>query len=581
MFELHEKQATDGSGTAVTMQYIDARRMTGPNLFWNRPGAILDVSCTADEADLLVPFCESRLRDMLLAVGWGGEAIRHIRLAGGLSVAFTAPIDALYAATAIHEWVWACCDAKFNGAEDVDFEPSVLQIKDAIAAEANTRLIELSRTASRKGVSLLWDDDEVSIGHGSGSQTWPVQELPGTGELEWNRYHDIPVGIVTGTNGKTTTVRIARHVLRTARRNVGLSCTDWVSVNDRIIDRDDWSGPGGARLVLRQPDVDVAILETARGGLLRRGLGVNHADAALITNIAEDHLGDFGSQNLQELLNIKWIVSRAVETGGCLILNADDQRLVEKASDFSGRIVWFSLDEKNPVIDNHLNDGGSAYLQSSGQLLRVSNSQRDTICAVTDIPLTLDGAALHNVANCLGAAALTAELGMTTEQIRAGLCSMQQDANPGRSNVYSVAGYKVLVDFAHNPQAMQALFAMAQALPARRRALCFGQAGDRTDQQIRDLARSAWSIGIDLAIVSELREYARGREPGEVFEIIRNELIDCGAEPRQILHYETESESFDAGLDWAERGDLVVLLDLGRNSNIAGKIRARSEVISK
>ena len=150
---------------------------------------------------------------------------------------------------------------------------------------------------------------------------------------------------------------------------------------------------------------------------------------------------------------------------------------------------------------------------------------------------------------------------------------MSQDANPGRSNLYTVGGYQVLVDFAHNPQAMQALFAMARAVPAQRRALCFGQAGDRTDEQIRALAQSAWSIGLDLAIVSELEHYRRGREPGEVFDIIRDELLNCGAEESQVRHFEKEADSFDAALDWAKPGDLVVILDLGRVSNIQEKLR--------
>ncbi len=193
--------------------------------------------------------------------------------------------------------------------------------------EANLDLMALIADAKQHGKTLLWDDDEVSIGLGSGSETWAVRETPD--DLDWDKFHDVPIGLVTGTNGKTTSVRLATHIARAAGKNVGLSSTDWIAVNDRVIDRGDWSGPGGARAVLREQDVDIAILESARGGLLRRGLGVDRADAALITNIAEDHLGDFGSQNLAELLDIKWIVSRAVRKSGPLILNADDALLRE------------------------------------------------------------------------------------------------------------------------------------------------------------------------------------------------------------------------------------------------------------
>ncbi len=554
------------------MEFLEARRLTGPNVLWDKESAILDVSCSAAEADRLIPYCENQVRLMLDAVGWQDESITHARLAGGVSIAFSAPIDALYCASAIAEWAWACCDAEFNGAPAPDFATTVTEITNAIAAEINPPLLALEQAAITKNVSFLWDDDEVSVGLGSGSETWPFHELPAPDEVDWSSKHDIPVGIVTGTNGKTTTVRIVKHILQSAGKNVGLSCTDWISVNDRIIDRDDWSGPGGARMVLRQKDVDVAILETARGGLLRRGLGIDTANAALITNIAEDHLGDFGSQSLDELLNIKWVVSHAVAATGHLILNADDELLVKKSGEFSGSIIWFSLSDNNPVVRAHVETGGVGFVYSGEDLVRLEGSQREVICAARDIPITLDAAAAHNIANSLGAAALAEQLGMSLAEISAGLITMSQDANPGRSNLYSANGFKVLVDFAHNPEAMQALFSMASAIPARRTTLCFAQAGDRTDKQIKELARSAWSIGLDIANIAELENYARGRAPGEVFEIIRDELLSCGALEEQIRHFQTEGESFDAALEWAEEGDLVVILDLGRDSDVQEKL---------
>ncbi len=555
------------------MEYLDVRRLTGPNVLWDKAGSILDVSCTSAEADRLIPFCESNIRLILDAVDWGRESVCHIRQAGGVSIALSGPIDALYAASAINEWAWACCDTEFNGAATVDFAETVAEIKDAIAAEVNPPLLVLEQAAMVHGVSFLWDDDEVSAGLGTGSRTWPFRELPDPAEIDWSAIHDVPAGIVTGTNGKTTTARIAKHILQTAGKTVGLSCTDWASVNDRIIDRDDWSGPGGARMVLRQTDVEVAILETARGGLLRRGLGVNKANAALITNIAEDHLGDFGSQSLGELLNIKWIVSHAV-AASVLILNADDKLLLGKSPEFTGTIVWFSLDENNPVIRKHTENGGLAFVYEDNNLVRIEGGVRELICGAGEVPITLAGAARHNIANALGAAALTEQLGVSLTDIRNGLTTMSQDANPGRSNVYEVNGFQVLVDFAHNPEAMQALFTMARAIPAKRTVLCFGQAGDRTDEQIRELARSAWSIGLELACIAELEKYRRGREEGEVFTIIRDELLRCGAREEQIRHFGTENESFDAALAWAEAGDLVVMLDLGRDSDIQSKLKS-------
>jgi hypothetical protein len=308
------------------MRFLDARRLTGPSILFDRHGAILDVACTTAEAERLIPVWEKHVNRMLAEIGWADNEFASVILKGGVSMAFTAPVDALYAASAINEWAWAACDHELQGADEPDFAEVVEATRAAVAEEANPELLQLEGLAAERGVTFLWDDDEVSLGLGCYSETWPVRELPDPDALDWSSFKDIPTGLVTGTNGKTTTVRLAAHILRASGHSDGMSSTDYIAVKGEAIDRDDWSGPGGARNVLRQKSVDAAILETARGGLLRRGLGVYEADAAVITNIGRDHLGDFGSRSRAELMDIKWIVSRAVRDNGTLILNADDWR---------------------------------------------------------------------------------------------------------------------------------------------------------------------------------------------------------------------------------------------------------------
>jgi UDP-N-acetylmuramyl tripeptide synthase len=556
------------------MEFLDARRLTGPSLLFDGPGAILDVRCNQDEARGLIPVWRKHVEHMLSQLGWEGCEFQSLLLSGGVSLGFTSAIDALYAASELNEWAYAASDAEINGAEQPDFEASLAALRAAIAEEANPELIELEALAAERGVTFLWDDDEASLGLGRHSQTWPVRELPDPGTLEWGAFRDVPSGLVTGTNGKTTTVRLAAHIIRAGGHNVGFSSTDFIAVNDRIVDRDDWSGPGGARNVLRENEVDVAILETARGGLLRRGLGTNKADAALITNIAKDHLGDFGSQNLDELLQCKWIVTRAVSDDGKLVLNADDPLLVKKSAEFKGDLVWFSMDEDNVVVREHTSHGGVAFVLDGQDLLIADGDVRTLICHDHQIPITLGGAARHNVANSLAAAALTWCMGVSLEDIGAGLKTMSQDENPGRCNVYQVNGYTVIVDFAHNPEALQALLAMAGRVATKRKALCFGQAGDRPDDLIRELARSAWESGLDQIFVSELARYHRGREAGEVFAVIKDELIDCGADSRQIEHHDEEIESLNSALEWAEPGDLIIMLALERSPELHERLES-------
>ena len=552
------------------MEFLDARRLTGPSLLFDGPAAILDVAATASEIDEFVPAWERAVRRMLTEFDWPEPEFREHRLSGGVSVAFTVPIDSLYAASMINEWAYAEVAAAMGEGDAPDYAEGLAAAREAYADEVNPGLLALEAAAAERGVSFLWDDDEVSLGLGKYSTTWPVKALPAAAAIDWSGFGDVPIGIVTGTNGKTTTVRLAQHILMDAGRTVGLSSTDWIAVDNDIIDRGDWSGPGGARTVLRQPGIDTAVLEAARGGLLRRGLGVYKADAALITNISEDHLGDFGSQTVAELLDVKWVISRAVRDYGRLALNADDARLVEKARTYPGEIVWFSTERHD--LDGLPGRSVALFFRRGDELAVLEDAATTVFADVREVPLTMQGIARHNVANALAAAALTWCLGASLGEIGRGLASMSQDENPGRCNLYELNGRRVLIDFAHNPAAMQALFTMAESIPAARRVLCFGQAGDRPDSLIEELTRDAYAIGLERVIVSELAQYHRGREHGDVYRIIRSELLRLGMTADGIDHHEEELESLDAALAWAAEGDLVIMLALGASRAVRARL---------
>ena len=227
----------------------------------------------------------------------------------------------------------------------------------------------------------------------------------------------------------------------------------------------------------------------------------------------------------------------------------------------------------NEIVTSHTASGGTAFVLDGDELVKVDAGDRELICRSADIPIALGGAARHNLANALGAAALTWCMGAPLADIRAGLTTMQQDENPGRCNIYDLDGIKVLIDFAHNPAAMSALFDMASAIPANRRVLCFGQAGDRTDELIRELARDAWAIGLERVVVSELPKYHRGRDHGDVFRLIRDELLKAGAKDEQVRHHEEELESLQDAVDWAQPGDLVIMLALGGAAPVQERLR--------
>lgn len=541
------------------MKLLDSRRLTGPNILSDHPAAVIDVR--VDETDV-APFVAAwtkELKRMLEAVGWQHLELHSRKMDGGVSVGFDAPIDALYAATDVNDWAFAAAQQALNGGEPV-LEPDAGRLRDTIDKECNPALIKLMETAAGHRVPFLSDDDHVSIGYGRNSRTWEVGDAPESDAVPWDLLASIPVGLVTGTNGKTTTVRMATAMLTAAGHIVGTSSTDRITVADEVLEEGDFSGPGGARTVLRDTRVDVAVLETARGGLLRRGTAVVHADAAVITNIAADHLDDFGVSNLESLADVKWLATRVLGFTGRAILNADDPLLVARSQQLDCMITWFSLDPDNAVLAGHKDAGGVVVTVENGCMVVHDSGETHHLATIASIPTAYGGAAAHNVANCLAASGLALALGAPVDAIRQALETTDSTANPGRCNLFDVGGAKVLVDFAHNPHGVAALQGIVEKFGNGRRILVTGQAGDRSDDTIRDLIRAAWKFRPDRILVKEMSRYARGRERDEVAKLITETFIAEGARPETIEQVEFELDAVRQALEWVRPGDLAIVL---------------------
>lgn len=559
------------------MELLDSRRLTGPNLLWNRSGAVIDVHFK-DEEKSVVEIWDRYARRILKAIGWQTEqtCIRHYPQ--GASLAISAPIDVLYSATEINEWSWQHAVNEFYNQGDADIQTAAGEFRRMLEKEANPGVLNLQQFAEKNQMPFLRDDDEVSLGLGRHSQTWPVTNLPEIEDLDISAFKKIPLGLVTGTNGKTTSVRLAAHIVRVAQLNAGISSTDWIAVNDQIIDTGDYSGPGGARSVLRDKRVDVAILETARGGLLRRGLGVEIADAALITNIAEDHMGEFGVQTLDELADVKWIVTSVVGDCGRVILNADDPLLVSRAKKTALNIVWFSANPDNEIIRQAIAQSARACTVEKQHLIYYENDNRHDLLNMVDVPITLDGAAIHNVQNTLGVIGLTHALGISLTDICQGLRTFSDKDNPGRCNQFTVNGATIIVDFAHNPHGMKAFMSVARNVRAQRKILVTGQAGDRSDEDIKRLAReSLREIEFHKIIIKLMLKYSRGRQSGESAEILKRELIKHGVDETRISMIKDELEAVNQAISMAEPGDLVLLLIHERRSEVLEMLSALAD----
>jgi UDP-N-acetylmuramyl tripeptide synthase len=541
----------------------DSRRLTGPHLIGGRAGAVLEIYGPDVEVEALAGAWRGRVRRILDAVGWAGEETAVRRFTGGASLFMSAPIDALYAACEINEWAVEAATAEVNGTGAPGMVEATRRLVREIEGERNPALLALRDAAARHRVAFLSDDDHASIGLGRGSLTFSVKEIPDPESIDWSGVGDIPLALVTGTNGKSTTVRLLASMVRAAGRTGGFSSTDGLVVGDELIEAGDYSGPEGARAILRHRDVEVAILETARGGILRRGLPVRRADAALVTNVGEDHLGEYGVNDLSTLIEAKLVVRRVVGEEGLLVLNADDPGLHARRPEPGVPTAWFSLDVNRPGLMRHVAQGGTAaWLENDLLVWKGGGGRHYGIVRVDEIPIALGGAARHNIANALAAIVVAGRFGLSNEAMAEGLRRFEgtPEENPGRGNVFRLGGVTAIVDFAHNAHGFRSLFEMAGALPARRRLILLGQAGDRTDASILEQAAITWEARPDRIIIKEMEKYLRGREKGEIPGMIESELRRLGAGDDVIGRAACEIDAVRDALAWSRPGDLLLLL---------------------
>ncbi len=514
--------------------------------------------------------------------------------ASGASLALSAPCDQLFTATEVNEWAlcaalrerdpqhWAALeDALVIAANEVPDNPgaAVAPVLEEAAAmtrferladlEARPELRALVDAADARGLAHLLDETCLTLGTGAGGRSYPIAELPFVADVPWHELRAVPAALVTGSNGKTTTVRLIAACARAHGWRPGFNCTDGVFVDGSAVDVGDYSGPVGARLVLRDARVEAAAIETARGGILRRGIAVSRVRAAIVTNVSSDHFGEYGIHDLGGLADVKLSVAGAVEPGGTLVLNADDSLLRARAGELARRygrapvVAWFALDADDHFLRAHRAAGGSTCAVRGGRLVLHVEGVDHELGAVAAMPLTVEGSATYNVANLAGAALVASALGVPPRVIAAVAATFGARAadNAGRLMRYEVRGVHVLVDYAHNPEGIRGLLLVAQHLrrSGGRLGMILGHAGNRQDADIRAVAAVAAEYRPDLVVVKEDEAYLRGRPPGEIPRLIRAELLQRGFPEAAVPLRASELEGVRAALDWAQPGDVLAL----------------------
>lgn len=568
----------------IILSLDDNRRLTGKNLLSDRPGAIIDAFVSGIDKVTVVNVWSTYAKQLLNAVNWLDETTFSRVFEDGISIAISAPLDALYAACDLNELAWQLtCDELTQTPNEESISAAISLLKQTIAEEVNPKLLELIKQSTFNNIVYLVDDDEFSLGYGPSSQRWPISALPDVSSLNWSQYRSIPLAYVTGTNGKSTSVRIMSQIIKQAGKCCGVTSTDFIRVGDNIIDHGDYSGPGGARMLLRHPDTETAILEVARGGILRRGLPIDNVDAALITNIAEDHLGQYGINTVSALAQAKAVVAKGLLPNkenkgqennrldkGRLVLNADDEHLVALAPDLPVTKSWFSLHEDNTTLQQHKKNGGAVCFVREQQLVYSYGNEESIIIAVNDIPMTLNGAALHNIQNALGAIALAKCLNIENKAIKIALSNFASNVedNPGRGNHFSVKNAEVIMDFAHNVHSMEAMAVTTANMRAKRKFLMLSHAGDRTDDEIINMTKTALKMQPDFIIAAELAPYLRGRTLGEVPQLIVDTALAYGMKRDKIYIADSPHEGAKHIVEQLHEKDLALLMVLSDREEI-------------
>ena len=398
----------------------------------------------------------------------------------------------------------------------------------------------------------------------------------GLGDAPIARRPHVPVVAITGTNGKTTTSRMVARMGRCAGLVVGWSSTDGVYVDGELVEPGDYSGPSGAGRVLDDPRVQLAVTETARGGILLRGLGVAHNDVSVVTNVSADHLGQQGVDTVDQLAEVKAVVTRVTRQRGWVVLNGDDPRTFAMRLGVSARVCVFSRDPDSPALRKVLDEGGRAVTLLDGAITVLEpRTEPDPLVDVVDVPMTLAGLSHVNVENALAAVGAGLGVGLPRGAVVDGLRSFRPgpEDNPGRMNVYDCGGVTVVVDLAHNEAGVAALLEVLAGLRAPGGAvrLVAGSPGDRTDEIIRGVGELA-ARGTDRVVIAHKEHYLRGREADELAALLREGAASVGV--TDVPVHPTELAGLQALLDESRPGDVVGVMCHAERTEVDGWLRS-------
>jgi cyanophycin synthetase len=367
----------------------------------------------------------------------------------------------------------------------------------------------------------------------------------------------VPIIAITGTNGKTTTTRLTAHIFKQTGKRIGYTTTDGIYIGDFLVEKGDTTGPYSAQVILRDPTVEVAVLETARGGILRSGLGFDGCDVGVVMNVQADHLGIGDIDTIEDLAKLKSVIAKTAMPTGYVVLNADDPLVVAMAKDVVAKIAYFSMHSDNPLVQNHVKEGGLAAIYEDGFIVIVKGDWKIPVAEAVNVPITLGGRAAFNIQNAMAASLTAFTQDVKIEEIRQGLATFVASSTqtPGRMNLFDLGKYHALVDYAHNPAGFKAIAAFIEKWEGEAVGV-IGAPGDRRDEDIIELGQLA--AGMFSRIFIKEDKDLRGRAPRVVADLMRQGVESVNPNLLCITILD-EAEAMIAALDSAPTNGLVVV----------------------
>lgn len=374
-----------------------------------------------------------------------------------------------------------------------------------------------------------------------------------------NDFKTIPLVAVTGTNGKTTTTRLISHTLQLQGYNVGMTTTSGIYINDKCIKSGDTTGPKSARTVLMNRDIDAAVLETARGGIVRSGLAYDLADVGVITNITEDHLGIDNINTLEELAHVKSLIAEAVKEDGYAVINADDKFSLTILDRVKSDIIFFSRNKDNKILKENIRKGGFGVYEDNGNLIVEKNNEKVMVMKIDEIGITLGGKLQYNIANAMAACAALVGLEVDYSVIKNGLSTFycNEELNPGRFNMFNIGNLKVILDYGHNIDGYKAVLESLKELKTNRIIGVIGVPGDRQDKSIEEVGKISGEY-FDYIYIKEDKD-KRGRMEGEVADLLLNGVLSSGFNKKSADIILDEKEALKSAIDNSKDGDIIIV----------------------